>query len=139
VENSETVVRQLKAIKWLLVAIASCIALSAGTMAYISMVAVDAADTLSDSSCGEKSFRDTADELIDKGDLKSAIDLSAGRIKTHPNDPDAYWQRGLAYYLSQEWQKAIDDFNQVERLAPSWKSQFVDPYRTAAQAKLASG
>ncbi|MEQ1739523.1 MAG: hypothetical protein ABL884_06410, partial [Methyloglobulus sp.] len=64
--------------------------------------------------------------------------LANERIKSHPNDEDGYWYRGLAYYLQKKWQPAINDFDKTEELAPSWKEQYTEPYRAAAQSKLAN-
>lgn len=139
-ENSEAVVKQLKSIKWLIVTITASFVLAVAIVSAVVVYAVmETSESLAEGACGEQSFSDQAKGLIEKGELEGAIRLANERISTHPNDADAYWQRAMAYYLSQEWEKAITDLDKVEQLAPSWKSQFVDPYRMAAKAKLADG
>lgn len=95
-----------------------------------------AKSSFTDGSCEDEDFRDKVSSLVDKGKLEDAIKLASERTNGYPNDVDAYWYRGVAYYLAGKWQPAIDDFNKVEVLAPSWKEQYVEPYRTAALAKL---
>lgn len=136
-ETSESVLKQLKIIKWLVVLISACILAAASGVAYFSYKATSLAeDTLASSSCNEDNFRDKVSSLVDEGKLDDAISLANERMKSHPNDEDAYWYRGMAFYLQKKWQLAIEDFNKVEELAPSWKEQYVEPYRAAAQAKL---
>ena len=135
-EDSVSMLKQLKIIKWFVALIAVGVLSAAGFIAYFSYLTVGIAESsFSNNSCEEESFRDKVSSLVDKGQLEEAVKLSNERIKTHPKDEDAFWYRGVAYYLQEKWPLAIDDFNQVEKLAPSWKTQYVDPYRTAALAK----
>lgn len=136
-ENSESTVNQLKIIKWLVMFIAASVLIAAGSIAYFSVLAANLAESsLTNSPCGEENFSDKVSNLVDEGKTEEAIKLADDRIKSHPNDEDAYWYRGVAFYLQKKWQPAIEDFNKVEELAPSWKEQYVEPYRTAARAKL---
>ena len=136
-DDSENVEKQLKFIKWLLVFIVMGMLFAGAGIAVFFVSAADLVEkSFSESSCLEESFRDKASNLIDQGKTKEAIKLADEQIKTHPNDEDGYWYRGLAYYLQKQWQPAIIDFNKTEELAPSWKDQYTEPYRAAAQSKL---
>ncbi len=138
-DDSASMLKQLKIIKVLVALITVAILTAAGAIAYFSYVSVEfAKSNFANASCDDEGFREKISTLVDKNKLEDAINLSHERIKNYPNDVDAYWYRGMAYYLQGKWQLAIDDFNKVEVLAPSWKEQYVEPYRTAAQAKQKS-
>ena len=135
-EDSAGMLKQLKTIKWFVALITVGVLSAAGSIAYFSYLTVGIAESsFSNDSCEEESFRDKVSSLVDKGKLEDAIKLSNERMKSHQNDEDAYWYRGVSYYLQEKWQLAIDDFNKVETLAPSWKEQYIEPYRTAALAR----
>lgn len=137
-ENSGSTLKQLKVIKWLVVCIAVGIFVVAISIAYFSFSMSNIAQSsFADSSCNDESFRDKVSGLVDKGKTDDAFKLANERIKSHPNDENGYWYRGKAYYLQKQWQPAIDDFNKTEELAPSWKEEYTEPFRLAAQAKLA--
>lgn len=136
-KNPDLMLKQIKTIKWLVMFIAVCFVIAAGSLVGFSMIAATLAEE--SGSCGEESFRDKISGLIDEGKTEDAVRLAEARIETHPDDEDAYWYRGVAFYLQKKWQPAIADFNKVEELAPSWKEQYVEPYRTAAQTRLSGG
>ena len=132
-EDSASMLKLLKIIKWFVALITIGVLTAAGAVGYFSYLFFEMAESsLTNNACEEESFRDKVSSLVDKDKLEEAIKLSNERIKTHPNDEDAYWYRGVSYYLQEKWPLAIADFNKVEILAPSWKAQYVEPYRTAA-------
>lgn len=136
-ESTENTLKQLKTIKWLLFVIALAIvttAIAATTFSYLAYAAINGVTETSE--CNNDSFRDNTQILIEKGKLDETIVASNGRIKDFPNDENGYWYRGKAYYLQGKYQLAIDDFNKVEHLAPSWKEEYVEPYRSASLYKL---
>lgn len=136
-EDSLGTLRQLKQIKWLLALITAVALAAAGSVAYVAFKAFAMAESgLADVSCEADTFREKVSSLVDKNKLGEAVAFANQRAKEFPNDVDAYWYRGLAYYLDGKWQLAIEDFNKVEVLAPSWRDQYVEPYRAAAQARL---
>jgi len=138
-ELSSSILTQLKIIKWLVLFVFLCILATASSITFFSITAAHLAETtLADSpaSCTKESFRDQISNLLDEGKLEETIISASKRIKTHPYDENAYWYRGLSFYLQKKWQPAIDDFNKVEELAPSWKDRYVEPYRTAAKSRL---
>ena len=135
-EGSASTLKQLKIIKWFVALITIGVLTAAGAVGYFSYLFFEMAQSsLTNNSCNDDSFRDKVSSLVDEGKLDEVVKLSNERIKTHPNDENAYWYRGISYYLQEKWQPAIDDFNKVEVLAPSWKTQYVEPYRSAALAK----
>jgi len=138
-EYSENTLKQLTIIKWLLVLIVVGILITMSCVAAFVILTSDLVENglNASSSCEDINFRDKVSDWVGEGKTEAAIKLATERMKSHPNDQDAYWFRGLAYYLQKEWQPAIEDFNKVEVLMPSWKEGYVDPYRIAAQAKLA--
>ena len=132
-EDSASMLKQLKIIKWFVALITIGVLTAASAVGYFSYLFFEMAESsLTNNACEEESFRDKVSSLVDKDKLEEAIKLSNERIKTHPNDEDAYWYRGVSYYLQEKWPLAIADFNKVEILAPRWKAQYVEPYRTAA-------
>lgn len=134
-ESSASILKQLTIIKWFVALITIGVLTAAGAVGYFSYLFFEMAGSSLNTSCDDENFRDKVSSLVDEGKLDEVVKLSDERIKTHPNDEDAYWYRGVSYYLQEKWQLAIDDFNKVEVLAPSWKTQYVEPYRSAALAK----
>ncbi|MEQ1739842.1 MAG: hypothetical protein ABL884_08045, partial [Methyloglobulus sp.] len=97
--------KQLKVIKWLLILIAVSMFVAASSVAFVAIQSINLVESsFADNSCDEKSFRDKVSDLVDEGKLEDAVKLANERIKSHPNDEDGYWYRGLAYYLQKKWQ-----------------------------------
>ena len=55
---------------------------------------------------------------IYKGDYQGAIADYNLALQINPNNPDIYYQRGIAYFNLNNTKAALDDFNQVIRLNP---------------------
>ena len=136
-EDSINILKQLKVIKWTILFIAASVLVAVTTISYSAYATYQfTKDDFSDSACNKDNFRDLASTMINENKLEDVIGLANERVKQYPNDQDVFWYRGIAYYLQGKWQLAIDDFNRVEKLAPSWKNRYVEPYRTTAQSKL---
>jgi tetratricopeptide (TPR) repeat protein len=60
-------------------------------------------------------------QFIDAGHPREAIDLLNLAIKKDPNYYEAYYNRGVVFYLLKDYQKAVDDFSKaiaIDRKTP---------------------
>ncbi|MBE7515565.1 MAG: tetratricopeptide repeat protein [Chloracidobacterium sp.] len=53
-------------------------------------------------------------------DYKKAVDVSEALIKSNPNEPAGYYNRGTAYVYLKEWKKAKKDLDKSIELKPDW-------------------
>jgi serine/threonine protein kinase/lipoprotein NlpI len=60
----------------------------------------------------------------DKNDLDGKIALYTKALELKPDFPDAYNNRGLAYYRKQELDKAIDDYSKAVHIKPGFTHAF---------------
>ncbi len=137
-ENSPEKTSELKAIKYLLIAIALSLFLIAACLGYANYLSekyVNSCDSKS-TSAYDTAFRKQVDALIDDRKLDEAIVFASKYIKEKPIDPDGYWARAKAYYVKEEWQLAIDDFQTAEKINPSWKDGWTGPYIKQAEENL---
>lgn len=67
-------------------------------------------------------------------DYQGALVDYTQAIRINPNNPDAYYQRGVANNQLKNYQAALEDFNQVLRLNP--KNAFAYTYRGIARVGL---
>jgi len=139
-ENSPEILKQLKLIKWLLLFTALSAVVGATSIAYSAYASAQYMKSFSSdkSSCSSNSFRREINPLIDSGELDKAIEVGTAHIAKFPSDTDGYWFRGKAYYQQEKWQLAIDDFKTTEKLSPSWKDEYTDPYIKEAEKQLMS-
>jgi tetratricopeptide (TPR) repeat protein len=61
-----------------------------------------------------------------KGDSRGALIAYNNALKMQPNNPDAYFRRGVLYYDMKNYQAAYSDFNQVVRLSPDSAVAFMN-------------
>ena len=69
------------------------------------------------SSSGEK-IQKTKEEMLNFYYAK-VISYFTEAIRIDPNDANAYYNRGNAYYDKREYDRAISDFNQVLKIDPN--------------------
>jgi len=72
-----------------------------------------------------KDYYKKANQFIDAGYPKEAVDLLDLAIKKDPNYFEAYYNRGVVYYLMKNYKAAIDDLS---------KAISVDPKNSTAYA-----
>ena len=68
-------------------------------------------------ACG-KNLGEQGFDKYQQGDYKGAIELFTQYIADHPQDADAFYNRGRAYEESGELDKAIEDFNTATTISP---------------------
>jgi tetratricopeptide (TPR) repeat protein len=71
--------------------------------------------------------------LFDYKNYNAAIADFTSAIKLNPNDVDAWFVRGRAYYYSNDYNSAINDFSEVIRLNP----KFGDAYNNRGSCQYA--
>ncbi|WP_187119752.1 tetratricopeptide repeat protein [Numidum massiliense] len=59
-------------------------------------------------------------EHLENGDYKEAIDAFNGSLNIHPDFPEGILQRGTAYLLLNDDDRALKDYEQAEELKPEW-------------------
>lgn len=69
-------------------------------------------------SCG-KSVGEQGFDLYQKGEYQAAIDLFDTYLKDHPQDANAFYNRGRAHEELENLEKAIADFKEASKLEPS--------------------
>jgi len=57
-------------------------------------------------------------------DYKKAIEVSEELIKSHPNEPAGYYNRGTAYLNLKDWKKGKKDLDKAIALKPDWASAY---------------
>ena len=133
-DASESVLRQLRWIKWLTALLALSFATIAATFIWI---AVEATSAFTSAKQGE-SFADRAADLLDEGKAVEVLSLTAAREKKYPKEPDVYWYRGKAYYQLGRYPEALEAMRQVHDMAPTWRKEHTGPYIQAIGEKLAA-
>ena len=63
-------------------------------------------------------------QFIDAGHPREAIDLLNLAIKKDPNYYEAYYNRGVVFYLLKDYQKAVDDFSKAIAIDPKNSSAY---------------
>lgn len=58
--------------------------------------------------------------LYESGQLEKAEELINEVLQIHPDDADLHFWRGKIYYRRQEWGKAINQFQRVLDINPSY-------------------
>lgn len=62
--------------------------------------------------------------FIDAGHPREAIDLLSLAIKKDPNYYEAYYNRGVVFYLLKDYPKALDDFSKAISIDPKNPSAY---------------
>ena len=78
-------------------------------------------------------------DLYERGLNKQLIDYASSCISKYPNDIEARWILGLAYFYGEEFRSALEQFNEVVRLDPGWKENPGGPYLAEIEAQLSVG
>jgi Tfp pilus assembly protein PilF len=78
-----------------------------------------------DNATTARDYYRQAYQFIDAGHPREAIDLLSLAIKKDPNYYEAYYNRGVVFYLLKDYRRAVDDFS---------KAISIDPKSSAAYA-----
>lgn len=81
-------------------------------------------------------FRERSQKLLEANKLDELIVYARDRIGNRPNHTYAHWYLARALYLQRRWKEALQSFNEVARIDPSWIEDSVTPYLRAIEAKL---
>ena len=132
-ENTE-VSAQLKSMKkWIILGSISFLLIGISAIIFsVSIYTTMASMENEQSNCGKESTgfsHDKVTSLLNQGETKEALLIINKRLETHPNDSYALWFKAKAYYLKQDWEKALELIDKTEFLAPSWKEEFTEPLR----------
>jgi tetratricopeptide (TPR) repeat protein len=60
------------------------------------------------------------DRLMQEGNLQEADRLTGEALNVNSEDPGLHFRMGQIHYRKQEWGKAINQFQRVLELDPSW-------------------
>jgi len=77
-----------------------------------------------------------ANELYESGKTSQLIDYASTCITKYPNDIEARWYLGLAYFYARDFHSALEQFNEVIRINPGWKEDPVGPYLEEIEGQL---
>ena len=135
IDKSSEAIRELRRIKWLLVAavvmgllLTASIAAGVAGVYYMSRTFAEPVQPVS--------FRDKADALLKQNKLPDLKALAEERLGEYPNDENAEWYLALSYYHTNDWDRALEHLEQVRFLAPSWEQEHVEPYAKIARERL---
>lgn len=83
----------------------------------------------------EKPWYDPAYDAIEEAKYDSALSLADMRLKTHPNDADAFYIKAkIAYYQGDEVSAKMYLLH-TKALAPSWDAEHIKPLQEAIEEK----
>ena len=74
--------------------------------------------------------------MFAEGAIDGLIAFAQERIRQRPNDSHAHWYLARAYYQQESWSEALEEFNKVGRLEPSWINTHVKPYVEAIKRRV---
>jgi hypothetical protein len=72
-------------------------------------------------------FRRQAWELYEQNKASELKAFALERLADHPNHETARWYLAKALYLERDFDGALRELSEVERLCPSWKAEYIDP------------
>ncbi len=78
-----------------------------------------------------------AEDLIQRDRVDEAVELLGERLAKRPNDAMSRWQLAGALNLKGRPDEAIEELRKVERLAPIWKREYVEPFIEALREQEA--
>jgi tetratricopeptide (TPR) repeat protein len=124
-ENQIQLLQEIRSALWILVYL-----VSAGVAVY-GLKALSALYKVFKSRWDDL-FRCTASVLFDGAQYEKCIELCREQLKKHPEKKlqmgYAYWYLGKAYFQIKNFDEALENFNNVIEIYPSWKQEWVDPY-----------
>jgi len=128
----ELLAQDIRLIKWILAAILVVFTVSM-TVMFIMIYLIKKASV---ENFILDNFRDKAGDLLDRNDLEGVVKLAGEKIKEYPNDVYAHWYLAQAYFLKKEWRKALEEFNVIGEISPTWRDEHIEPYVYEIKQKL---
>lgn len=119
----EEILKEIQLVKYLLIVLISLFGLIVMGVVYI----IYKTATLAKSNKLYSDFSSEARELLDKGLCDDLIQKAKERIETHPKDKWAHWYLAEAYREKGEYTKALEIFTILEKMAPRWKEDYIEP------------
>ena len=83
----------------------------------------------------DERFKIAARCLFDSGQFKSLLSYCDQQEKKYPHDGYPFWFRAQVYYQQEEYDKALENFNKVIDIFPTWEKEWVGPYIEKINAK----
>jgi tetratricopeptide (TPR) repeat protein len=80
-------------------------------------------------------FYNYASSMFDAGKYEELIAYCHERIKKKPRDAYAFWFLGKAYFHMKDFDKAVENFDKVVEIYPSWKNEWVGPYMAQIESQ----
>jgi tetratricopeptide (TPR) repeat protein len=80
-----------------------------------------------------QAFYNRALARAQKGDIKGSIEDNTRVIELTPNNAEAYFNRGAAYWKEQNYDLTIADFQKASSLNPAYKTQAAPVIEQAKQ------
>ena len=134
--RTDLLLKELKRIKWLLVLVAFGLLSLPFSLMYFGWEI--ASTVLQEKTVEDKedSFETVAEDLFQRGMLDELGQLADRREKDHPNDANVFWFRGRVAVKRENWELALHELENAERLAPNWKQEYTGPLLEKVRAKL---
>lgn len=126
------IAQDIQLIKWILAAILVVFTVSAACMFFMIYLIKKA----SVENFILDNFRDKASDLLDRNNLDGVVKLAGEKIKEYPNDVYAHWYLAQAFFLKKEWRKALEEFNVIGEISPTWRDEHIEPYVHEIKKKL---
>ena len=83
-------------------------------------------------------FRGKIRDYIDSSEFSDALKYLNEVEKTYSSNPYFYFYRAKAYLGIRDFNKAIENLEKVNSMAPDWKSEWTDPLMKKAQEGLSN-
>ena len=81
-------------------------------------------------------FTVEAEDLLKREQLDKLLILASAKIQERPNYASGYWYLAVALYSQGKYAVAIEQFERVRKLKPTWGLQHIDPYIQEARRRM---
>ena len=81
-------------------------------------------------------FTTDAENLLKQEQFDKLHMLASAKVREHPNYAYGYWYLALALYSQRKYGAAIEQFERVRKIQPTWSLQYIDPYIREAQRRM---
>ena len=141
-DTEKLVLRELRAIRiaFTVIAVAFVLALLSLAGAILYWNVADSSSTSSPlgetsraSSCGAEAFYKSMSTLLEGAKYKEVVALADDRLKQCPADAYAYFYKGKALAIENQWEPALEAVNRAELLRPDWSYAYTRPLRESIE------
>jgi cytochrome c-type biogenesis protein CcmH/NrfG len=81
-------------------------------------------------------FTVEAEDLLKREQIDKLLLLASAKIQEQPNYASGYWYLAIALYSQGKYAAAIEQFERVRKLKPTWGLQHIDPYIQEARRRM---